>query len=209
MSEAEELASQCLSRHTGDDAYFDEICRAIDAEKASAKSIAESPVWKDPEFLKLIAEGAAKSAEAKRFEKSREETRHYIDSTSPQPRRANRTVDGKVDLSVSMMGYPKRGVDGLMTWDAPKVCPKCGHPNNLNNPNNENCPYCGYYWEQNAGPTRLPLNTVRAGSASRDRVDGSIDHSKNRTADGRVDVRKSILGNPVRQADGSIKWVVD
>jgi hypothetical protein len=30
----------------------------------------------------------------------------------------------------------------------------------------------------------------------------------NITADGRIDTTKSIMGNPVRQADGSIKWVV-
>ena len=30
----------------------------------------------------------------------------------------------------------------------------------------------------------------------------------NMTADGKIDPTKSVMGNPVRQADGSIKWVV-
>lgn len=32
---------------------------------------------------------------------------------------------------------------------------------------------------------------------------------KNMTADGKIDPTKSVMGQPVRQADGSIKWVVD
>jgi cell division septum initiation protein DivIVA len=32
--------------------------------------------------------------------------------------------------------------------------------------------------------------------------------ASNVMADGRIDLTKSIMGNPVRQADGSIKWVV-
>jgi hypothetical protein len=98
---AEELAEWCLSqprRRTRVDMEIDDAWRQIDAEEAQARSIAESPVWKDPQFLNYLQRAL--------LEKSRETTKHYIDGQSTRPR------------NISRMGNPKRGGDGRVLRDA-------------------------------------------------------------------------------------------
>jgi hypothetical protein len=152
---AEELAEWCLSQPTtrcDADRELEEAMRQIDAEDRRAKSLDESPMWKEPYFSQMERELAAAD-----FEKSRQITKHYIDG-APQPVRAP---------DKSRMGHPKRGADGQILRDAN------GLP----------------VWEADGDSN--PTSSSRA----------------NVTADGRIDPKKSIMGNPVRQPDGSVKWV--
>jgi hypothetical protein len=156
----EELADRCCdqpSRHCAADKEIEDALRQIDAEDAAAKSILESPVWKDPQFLtKLAREIPNKEAVGQYVAK------HYVDNAG-QPARAP---------NISKMGSPKRGADGRVLRDARGQV----------------------IWDTSAEQQFNPADVNRAPARA------------NVMADGHIDLTKSIMGNPVRQADGSIKW---
>jgi len=145
--EAAEAAERCLylpHKHCDADDEIERVLRQI----ADGDSLVE--VMED----QVVSAGFLKELLRRDFEKSRETSKHYIDSAkqpSPRPK--------------SKMGHPKRGADGRILRDASGRV----------------------IWETDEEVKKVPAN-VRA--------------------DGVIDTTKSIMGNPVRQADGSIKWVV-
>jgi len=201
----EDADEQCLQENGFTDADLEEIQRQIDAEDAAAKSIAESPIWKDPQFVDKLAHAFA----AEDLEKSRETTKHYVDSPG-QPARAP---------NVSKMGNPKRGADGrvlrdargLVIWDSPaseeipanRIAAGLRHSES----NEYNCTHCISYKNQ-ANPCPIVGATTAAATMVCDKFAGKPSSIKNMRADGKIDPTKSIMGNPVRQTDGSVKWEV-
>jgi hypothetical protein len=107
----EEQAARCLSDAGITDADLEKIYRAIEADDARADSIAESPMWKDPDIHKKLAAMRVEQAQKQQAEESRSETKHYIDSAP------NVTVDGKIDPTISVMGQPVRQADGSIKWE--------------------------------------------------------------------------------------------
>ena len=184
-------------------------------KRAALDSIAESPVWKSMQFVNKLSQVFL----AKDLEKSRETTKHYIDSTK-QP----------ATHLKSRMGHPVRQADGSFIWDtsaasggisAGQFDPASANLRKAQQGSLQNCGQCAYYNQDKTcqivtGPVSgdltcdkfsgIPAKPVSLvyGAASRDNVQRS---RPNITADGKLDPRISIMGHPVRQADGSIKWV--
>jgi hypothetical protein len=179
--------------------------------KAASDSLAESPVWKNEEFLNKLSHDFM----AADFEKSRQTTRHYIDGAK-QPARGPK----------SRMGIPRRGADGRVIWDtsaesggisAGQFAPTGVNLRKAQQGGLQNCGQCANYNQDKTckivtGPvsadltcdkfTAIPAKPVSAyGAASRDSV-----QRKNVTADGKIDPNISIMGNPKRNPDGSITW---
>jgi len=204
----EDAAEQCLQENGFTDADFEEIRRQIDAEDRQAISITESPVWKDPQFVDKLARDFA----AKDLEKSRETTKHYVDSPG-QPARAP---------NISKMGNPKKGADGrvlrdargLVIWDSPASAEQqqnrrlAEHLRNVHASGElfpDNCANCSSYGSQ-ANPCAIVGAAIEPNTVICDKFKAK-QGTKNMRADGKIDPTKSIMGNPVRQADGSVKWV--
>jgi hypothetical protein len=174
--------------------------------QAGLTSIAESSVWKDQEFLNKLS----RDFMAEAFEKSRQTTRHYIDSAK-QPATGPK----------SRMGIPRRGADGRVIWDegisSGQFDPASAHLRKAEQGSLKNCGQCANYNQNKTcqivtGPvsadltcdkfTAIPAKPVSAyGAASRD-----SGQRKNVTADGRLDPNISIMGNPKRNRDGSFTW---
>jgi hypothetical protein len=215
--EAQTKARQLLRKFA-----VDEVMEKARQKKATLDSIAESPVWKHPAFLRKLSHNFM----AADLEKSRETTKHYIDSTG-QPARAP---------CISKMGNPKRGADGRLVRDArgeviwdtsaqsdriAEVNPTSAHLRKAQQGSLQNCGQCASYNQDKTcqivtGPvasdltcdkfTAIPAKPLSlvVGAASRDSV-----QRKNVMADGRIDLTKSVMGNPVRNPDGSWTWVAE
>ncbi len=208
---SEDEADRCLRDHCGyTDADFEEILRQIDAENQKGKgmSIAESPVWKDQQFL----DNLSRDFMARDFEKSRKSTKHYIDNAA-QPARTLK------------MGNPKRGADGrvlrdgrgLAIWD--QELPGTEPSTSENQQNQrianhfrsaqgtgalfpENCASCSSYGSQ-ADPCPIVGGLIDPASGICDLFKPK-QHTENASANGKVDVTKSIMGVPLRGSDGRI-----
>lgn len=197
----------------------DEAMEKARQKRAASDSIAESPVWKDQGFLNKLSQDFV----AEDLKKSREETKHYIDSAKQPARPSN----------ISRMGNPKRGADGRLVRDArgeviwdtraesdriAEFDPASANLRKAQQGSLKNCGQCATYNQDKTcqivtGPVSAdltcdkftaipakPLSLV-VGAASRDSV-----QRKNVTADGKIDPTKSIMGNPVRNPDGSYSW---
>jgi hypothetical protein len=188
----------------------DQAMEAARERKAALASIPESPVWKDPEFLNKLSRDFA----AKFFEKSRETTKHYIDSTAR--------------LNVSKMGNPRKGADGrpvrdrrgLVIWDTSgeqQFNPTDVNLRNAVEKSGQDCGHCVFYRYQDGAcqivggsvAANLTCDKFTAKPTLEQRVLSVQQGAANMRADGKIDLTKSIMGNPVRQADGSVKWVVN
>jgi len=215
LRELDAEETQEKARHLVRKIAVDQAMEKARQKRAALDSIAESPVWKDMQFVNKLSQ----SFIAKDLEKSRETTKHYIDSTKQPATRLK-----------SRMGIPKRGADGRVTWDtsaesggisAGQFDPASANLRKAQQGSLQNCGQCAYYNQDKTcqivtGPvssdltcdkfTGIPAKplSIVVGAASRDSVQRS---RPNITADGKLDPRISIMGHPVRQADGSIKWV--
>jgi len=189
--------------------------------KATLDSITESSVWKDPRFLGELSQRFL----AKDFEKSRETTKHYIDSTK-------QLATGPK----SRMGSPRRGADGQILRDAngrviwdtsaqsdaiAQFDPASAHLRKAQQGSVETCGQCAYYNQDETcqivtGPVSsdltcdkfgaIPAKPVSLvyGAASRDSV-----QRKNVTADGKINPNVSRMGRPKLGLDGQIIWEVN
>lgn len=204
--EAQEKARQLLRKLA-----VDEALEKAREKRAALDSIAESSVWKDPQFLNKLSHDFM----AADLEKSRETTKHYIDSTK-------QLATGPK----SRMGNPVRQADGSFKWEtnaqsggisAGQFAPGSAHLRKAEQGSLKNCGQCANYNQDKTcqivtGPvsadltcdkfTAIPAKPVSAyGTASRDSV-----RRKNVTADGKLDPSISIMGNPKRNRDGSFTW---
>jgi hypothetical protein len=209
VAETQRKARQVLRKFAVDEAMEEARQR-----QARLNSIAESPIWKSQEFLNNLS----RDFMAKDFEKSRETTKHYIDSAK-QPATGPK----------SRMGEPRRGADGQVLRDARgsiiwdegissgQFDPASAHLRKAQQGSLQNCGQCAYYNQDKTcqivtGPVSgdLTCDKFRAipakpvslvyGAASRDSV------QRSRTTDGRIDTTKSRMGNPKRNPDGSTTW---
>ena len=216
--DAEEVQEK--ARHLVRKIAVDQAMEKARQKRAALDSIAESPVWKDPQFLNKLSQ----SFIAKDVEKSRETTKHYIDSAKQHSLRPK-----------SWMGEPRRGADGRVLrdandrviWDtsaesggisAGQFDPASANLRKAQQGSLQYCGQCAYYNQDKtcqivtgpvssdltcdkfAGIPAKPVSLVY-GAASRDSV-----QRKNVTADGKIDPNISIMGNPKRNPDGSITW---
>jgi hypothetical protein len=140
--------------------------------KATLDSITESSVWKDPRFLAELSQRFL----AKDFEKSRETTKHYIDSA-----------------------HLRKAQQGSL-----QNCGQCAYHNQDNTCKVVTGPVSGdLTCDKFTGIPAKPVSLVY-GAASRDSL-----QRKNVTADGKLDPKKSLMGTPKLNADGSITWEVN
>jgi hypothetical protein len=203
--ETQRNARQVLRRLAVDEA-MGRACH----RKAALDSIAESPVWKNPQFVNKLSHDFM----AADFKKSRETTKHYIDSAK-QPATGPK----------SKMGNPVRQADGSFKWVATtqsdaiaEFDPASAHLHKAQQGSLQNCGQCANYNQDKTcqivtGPvsadltcdkfTGIPAKPVSlmSGAASRNSV-----QRKNVTADGKLNPSISIMGNPKRNPDGSITW---
>jgi hypothetical protein len=191
----------------------DQAMEGARQRQAGLNSIAESPVWKDQEFLNKLSHDFM----ARDLEKSRETTKHYIDSAK-QPATGPK----------SLMGNPKRGADGQLVRDArgqviwdtsteQQFNPTDVNLRNAVEKSGQDCGHCVFYRYQDGAcqivggsvADNLTCDKFTAKPTLEQRVLSVQQGAANMRADGKIDLTKSIMGNPVRQADGSIKWVVN
>ena len=173
-------------------------------------SIAESPVWKDPKFLGELSQRFA----AKDLEKSRETTKHYIDGGG-QPARAP---------NISKMGNPKRGADGRVLrdargqviWDTSgegQFNPTDVNLRNAKENSGQDCGHCVFYRSQDSACQivggSVAANLICDKFTAKPTLEQRVLRIQqgNMRADGKIDLTKSIMGNPVRNPDGSVSWV--
>jgi hypothetical protein len=185
----------------------DEAMEQAHQRKAALASIRESPVWKDPQFLMNLS----RDFTAKDFEKSRETTKHYIDS-APK-------------LNVSRMGNPLRGADGQLLRDGKgqviwgdtsaegQFNPTDVNLRNAQEKSGQDCGHCVFYRSEGSAcqvvggsvSDNLICDKFTAKPTLEQRV--LRIQQGNMRADTKIDVTKSIMGNPVRNPDGSVSWV--
>jgi hypothetical protein len=199
VAETQRKARQVLRKFA-----VDEAMEGARQRQARLNSIAESPIWKSQEFLNKLSRDFI----AKDFEKSRQTTRHYIDSAKPPATGPK-----------SRMGNPRRGADGRVIWDisSGQFDPASAHLRKAQQGSLQNCGQCAYYNQDKTcqivtGPVSADLTcdkfgaipakpvSLVYGAASRDSV------QRSRTTDGRIDTTKSRMGNPKRNPDGSTTW---
>jgi hypothetical protein len=172
----------------------DEALKKARCRKAELDSISESPVWKDQEFLNKLSQ----TFMAEAFEKSRETTKHYIDSTK-QPATGPK----------SLLGEPRRGADGQVLRDA--------NGRVIWDTNTEQRVLDVQRGVKSVtADGKINPNVSRMGQPKLG-LDGQVtwevnDEPKTRRvnvrADGKIDPTKSLMGNPKLNADGSITWDV-
>jgi hypothetical protein len=210
--ETQTKARQILRKFAVDEAMEKARCR-----KAALDSIEDSPVWKDPRVLTELSQRFM----AKDLEKSRETTKHYIDS-------AKHSLGPK-----SQMGQPKRGADGQVLRDAngrviwdtsaqsdieiAQFDPTSVHLGKAQQGSLKNCGQCAHYNQNKTcqivtGPVSADLTCDKFGAIPAKPVSlvygaGSRDSvQRSRTTDGRIDTTKSRMGTPKRNPDGSTTW---
>jgi hypothetical protein len=180
--------------------------------KVALDSITESPVWKDPQFLIKLSREFADPEAIKNYI-----IKHYIDNAG-QPARAP---------NISKMGNPLRGADGQILRDGKgqviwgdtsaegQFNPTDVNLRNAKENSGQDCGHCIFYRSQDSAcqivggsvADNLICDKFTAKPTLEQRVLSVQRGLSNMRADGKIDPTKSIMGNPVRNPDGSVSWV--